>query len=128
MAATLAQFGRLDESVAIVDRAIAASGGSSFMVSLRGQLAALAGRRDDALGALKDLDAMSGQRYVSAYHCAVVHAALGDRDTAIDDLERAFDERSSWLVYVNVSPLLKPLRSEPRFIALLERLGLQSTQ
>ena len=57
-----------------------------------------------------------------------MHAALGDRDTAIDDLERAFDERSSWLVYVNVSPLLKPLRSEPRFIALLERLGLQSSQ
>ncbi len=52
----------------------------------------------------------------------MVHAGLGDMQNALDYLERAFDEGSHWMVFLQVDDRLDPLRDQPRFVNLLERM------
>ena len=66
----------------------------------------------------------SESRHVSAYHLAVIHGALGDVDQAMLWLERAYDEKSPWIAYMRVDPRVDPLRSDPRFSALLKKAKL----
>ena len=62
--------------------------------------------------------------YVPPYPVAVIQAALGRPDEAFASLEKAYNERDSWLDYLSVDPRLSPLRSDPRYSALLRRLNL----
>ena len=78
-------------------------------------IAALSNNRvelDRLVGELKEL---AKQRFVSAFRIATIYASLGDKDQAIEWLEKAYSERSPWLVYVKVEPRLDSLRSEPRY-------------
>ena len=54
----------------------------------------------------------------------MVHVGLQENDETFSWLQRAFEQRSLWLGYLNVEPQLDPLRSDPRFQDLLRRLGL----
>ena len=85
---------------------------------------ALSGRRGDALQTLDRLLALSKRTQVSKYPIAAVYAALGDKGQAFAYLNRAYDEHSFMLGFLRVDPALDPLRSDPRFNALLARLGL----
>jgi hypothetical protein len=51
-----------------------------------------------------------------------LYLGLGDNARALDWSERAYDERRGWVAYVRVNPLMDPLRAEPRFAALTERM------
>ena len=62
--------------------------------------------------------------YVPATSFAVIHAALGDRDQAIDWLGRAYDEHDFSLPRVRVSPWLRDVNSDSRMQALFARIGL----
>ncbi len=84
----------------------------------------MAGRRDEALEIRDELRERSRQRYTGSGDLAVVYAALGEREQAFLWLEKAFDERDSWMPYLKVEPLFDPLRSDPRFQDLLRRVGL----
>lgn len=86
---------------------------------------AVAGDRTRAASLLAHLKRLSMQRYVSGYWIAEIHAALGEIDQAFEWLEQAYQEPSSWLVYLKVDPRLDPLRSDARFDALLEKVGLK---
>ena len=69
--------------------------------------------------------AAAGQDYLSPAHLALPHLALGDREAALQDLERAYRERSGWqLLFLAVEPRFDPLRADPRFRDLLRRLRL----
>jgi len=59
-----------------------------------------------------------------AWNIATVYADLGEHDLAIDWLERAYESRYGFLIYVKVSPQFERLHEEPRFQALLEKMGL----
>ncbi len=65
----------------------------------------------------------SQRRYVSAYEIAVLHARLDEKELAFAWLEKAFEERSSALVYLKVEPRFDSLRSDPRYDSLLHRIG-----
>ena len=67
---------------------------------------------------------MSRERYVSPYHMAYVYTGLGDDDTAIEYLERAYEERGGSVYGVKGSFLFTTLRSHPRFRALLAKMNL----
>jgi hypothetical protein len=54
----------------------------------------------------------------------MIHIGLGDKNQAIEWLERAHEERSSHMVYFISDPAWDPLRSDPRFQDLLRRMGL----
>jgi len=64
------------------------------------------------------------ERYVSPVAFAVLHIALGDHDAAFEALERAYEDRRGWLAYLRVEPAVDPLRGDPRFARLLERMRL----
>ncbi len=66
----------------------------------------------------------SGERYVSPFLIALFHTGLGSFEEALDWLERACDERVANVVFLGVDPAFDPLRAEPRFQALLARIGL----
>jgi tetratricopeptide (TPR) repeat protein len=113
-----------DAAVAHFEKAATMSGGGTFVLAALGHAHALAGVPGKALGLLKELEARARDRYVPAYDRAVIYAGLNEIDHAMDWLERAHDEHSSWITYLNVEPRLDPLRGDPRFAELAGRLAL----
>jgi TolB-like protein/Tfp pilus assembly protein PilF len=93
-----------------------------------GALASLAyacarsGDRDRALRLLGELTALSKQRFVSSYIFALVYFGLGQKDETFTWLEKAYEERSGALPYLKVNPTWDPLRSDPRFEALVTKV------
>ena len=73
---------------------------------------------------LDQLHQQSQLRYVSPIDFAAIHVQLGEIETALDWLEKAFEDHSMFLTLLNVRPLWDPLRSSPRYISLLRRIGL----
>ena len=101
------------------------SSGLVYQASL-GRAYARAGKAKEARATLARLAQASREQYVSAYYIALVHVALGDLETGLDWLERAYDEQSAWIGYMKVDPRLDPVRVQPRFQRLLRRLRLDS--
>jgi adenylate cyclase len=93
------------------------------MASL-GHVYAAQGSRNQARRLLDQLGNESKKSYVSSYHAAMIYAGLGDEDKAFEKLNEAAAERSTLLVYLRKDPRLEILRSDPRFQALLNRIGL----
>ena len=73
---------------------------------------------------LNELLELQRRRYVSPPALANVYIGLGDKDQAFFWLEKAYLDRSNYMVWLKVFPLLDPLRSDPRFDDLLRRIGL----
>jgi hypothetical protein len=83
---------------------------------------AMTGRRPEAEKILLDLERKSRSGYVSPYLLASINAGLGEKNTAIELLEKAYRERDMGIVwFVKTDPRIDNLRSDPRFQALLER-------
>jgi len=87
-------------------------------------LAAL-GRRDEAEAIMSRLDEESRQHYVRAEILAMGFAALDHTDQAFACLERAFQARSAGLIYLHLDPGYAPLRGDPRYADLVQRIGLR---
>jgi serine/threonine protein kinase/Flp pilus assembly protein TadD len=88
-----------------------------------GHLHGLLGDRRAALDVLSTLEAMAQRGYVSAYTRALVYLGLGETAQTFEWLERAYEERSNWMVWLLKDPRWDPVRSEPRFAAMLDRVG-----
>ena len=89
-----------------------------------GHAYATASRHIEARGVLDELTAMSTRRYVTSYGIALIHAALGEIDQAFAWLDRACDERSWWMMWLQVDPRIEPLRADARYAHLESRLAL----
>lgn len=63
-----------------------------------------------------------------SHHFALIYAGLGQKDEAFEWLEKAYQERSSYLLYMKSYPSMVPLRSDPRFQDLAGRIGLVATE
>jgi TolB-like protein/Tfp pilus assembly protein PilF len=122
----LEQVGRYDEALDAYARANTLSGSSPAMFAAPGHAYAMLGRADDARRVLSELHALSARQFVSPYHIAVIHAALGEIDQAFDWLGRACDAQSEALIWFALDPMLDPLRPDPRFATILARIGLDS--
>jgi len=85
---------------------------------------AAGGRAPEARAILEQLEGALPQRYVSACDIAAVYAALQESDVALQWLEKAFAERSPRMVELGVEPIFDPLRTDPRFVDLVRRVGL----
>jgi adenylate cyclase len=82
------------------------------------------GRQDEARQVLDTLKNVAATRYVPGEEIAVVYVALGENEEAFKWLDRAFQEHSGILHSIAVRPTFRPLHSDPRFAALLKRIGL----
>jgi DNA-binding winged helix-turn-helix (wHTH) protein/tetratricopeptide (TPR) repeat protein len=89
-----------------------------------GHAHARAGLKDRAMEVLAEIDELSKSRYVSPYDVAQIYVSLGENDRAFEWLERACDDRSSWLIFLGVEPGFDPVRADPRLKGILRRIGL----
>jgi adenylate cyclase len=87
---------------------------------------AAAGNRVEAQRLLEGLLSEAQHPSVPAAAIALIYGQLGDRDNAFRWLDRAVEQRSSFLLFIKVSPRVDPLRSDPRYRQLLQRIGLNT--
>jgi TolB-like protein/DNA-binding winged helix-turn-helix (wHTH) protein/Tfp pilus assembly protein PilF len=105
-----------------LQRAVDLSGNSAYM---RAHLAfglATAGNRERASHIQRELEGESRERYQSPYHQALIAVGLGDREAMMRALERAFADRSGWMVFLPVEPEFAGVRETPEFQRLLARV------
>ncbi len=95
------------------------------ILSLMGHEYAASGDKVNANKTLAKLKEISTRKYVPAVYFAVVFIGLNRKDDAFYWLDKAYDERCEYLVYLGSEPLADPLRGDPRFSRLLSRIGLQ---
>jgi TolB-like protein/Tfp pilus assembly protein PilF/predicted Ser/Thr protein kinase len=86
---------------------------------------AYAGRRDSARALVNELIARASHQYVSPASIALLLGQLGDFDSALTWLEKAFAEKSNAIAYLAVEPTWDPYRGDPRFKSLIARAGLE---
>jgi TolB-like protein/Flp pilus assembly protein TadD len=84
---------------------------------------AKSGRKDEARKLLADLKEQSKKRYVASYWIAMIYVGLDEKDEAFAWLEKAYQERSWFLVWIKMDPQADSLRSDSRFIDLMRRVG-----
>ena len=80
------------------------------------------GDRAAAMAELEDLKKRSLRGSPTPFNLALVHLGLGDRARALDCLEKAYASDSQWLGWLKNDKTFDPLRSEPRFVALMKKL------
>jgi TolB-like protein/DNA-binding winged helix-turn-helix (wHTH) protein/Flp pilus assembly protein TadD len=114
--------GMFNEAITLANQVLSKFEGKPNYVSLLAYAQALSGRRAEALENLEKLKTMSPEQ-LSAFQLAIVYSALGDREQALDHLEKVVENRSSWQPFLHNEPLLEPLRNEPRFQKLVQKLG-----
>jgi TolB-like protein/Tfp pilus assembly protein PilF len=100
------------------------SSSPSFRAFLAYGLAA-AGQEGEARRVLEELQSESRSSYVRAEFLAAAYGMLGDRDEAFRQLDTALEQRSAGMIYLHLDPLYDSIREDPRFTALVEKVGLQ---
>jgi DNA-binding winged helix-turn-helix (wHTH) protein len=110
--------GRIDEALEEYRHTRVVSPGAHFLRALEAACLARNGYRDQARDMLDEIEQIRTGDYVDAYHVALVYEALGIRDRAFCELQRAFEENSIHLCLIDVDPKMDPLRSDPRFPVL----------
>jgi len=113
------------EAIAEFTKARQLSGGNSESIGSIGYVEALAGDKEKAHAVLEELKALSSQRYIPPSNVGLVYNGLGDQSEALSSLERACDERDPRVTLLKVDPRWDSLRDNPRFVAILKRIGLQ---
>src|SRR5881394_2088984 len=113
--------GQLSEAVAEYSKAVELNDDPSVL-ALLGQAYARAGQRDEAQKILLRLSEEAKSRYVQAYSFVLMYLALGDKERAIDEMERAYRERDANVAQIKVDPMLDDLRGNQRFEALVNRI------
>ena len=84
----------------------------------------ISGNIEEAEKTLVEMDKLSSKRFVSSYHAAMIYAGLGEKEKALELLKLSLEQRSVWLTYIKVDPFWDNLRSDPRFIELVKKVGL----
>jgi serine/threonine-protein kinase len=120
------QKGLYPRAIAELEQALVRSKRDPNTLSSLGHVYAVAGRRPEASHLVDELAKQARQGYVSAFFFALIYAGRGETDQAIAALSQAAEERSTLLVYVRMDPRFAQLHSDPRFRALLRRIGLPS--
>jgi len=108
----------------ISDQDKVTAAGNQFVAGMLGWVYAVSGRRTDALKIAQEFKDLSAHAYVDFYWPSVIYAGLGDKDEALGLLEKGYQEHAAGMLYLAVDPFWYGVRSDPRYAALLRRMGL----
>jgi TolB-like protein/Tfp pilus assembly protein PilF len=128
LGAALQLKGHLSEAIAEFQKA-SESNNDPYSLAALGQAYARSGQREEALKILARLNENTKSRYAAPYAMALINLGLGEKERAIDELERAYAEgETNYLFVIKVDPLLDELRGNPRFEALVQRVLAPKTE
>jgi Tfp pilus assembly protein PilF len=113
---------RGEEAIAMFQRAIRVAGENPISLALLAHAYAISGKRNEAIKILAEFQKPSPQQLISPTHIALIYLGLGEKDQVFAWLEKAYRERSNYLIYLKVEPLVDSLRPDPRFTALLNKV------
>ena len=116
------QQGQLPQSIGELEKAALLAPCNQVLGEL-GHAYAISGRRDEAQKVAAELIASWKSSHVGAYSVAVIEVGLGNKDQALTWLEKAYEDRTFFMINLKIEPELDPLRSEPRFQDLLRRMN-----
>ncbi len=117
-------LGRVQQAIVSFRAAVATGGGYVMPLQGLGHALAIAGERDAALSLIAQLEELGRTQYVSPCVPAVIHAGLGDADRCFACLEQAFQLRSRSIAWLNVTREYAGLRTDPRYVDLVRRIGI----
>jgi serine/threonine-protein kinase len=116
--------GQFDEALACFGRAREADANSKFIDSLEAMTLAMAGRRPGAIMMLDTIMRRAANDYISPVSIAYIFTALGDKDQAFENLDRAIQDRDSSLLGLKSNPIFESLRTDERYHAILRKMQL----
>ena len=121
---TYAANGQHQEAITAAEKAVELSQRTPGALGILGLAYGLAGRKTEANQILNELLKLNESRYVTPAALVNVYIGLGDKDQAFAWLEKAYQEKSNYVTFLKVFPILDPIRSDPRFPDLVRRIGL----
>jgi len=113
---------RYPEAVAQFEKARTLNPQSTINLSGLGATYARSGRRNEALAVVAQLDEMAKEQYVAPVDFAYVYAALGDRDRAMEYLQRGYEDQSEMMLFLQLYGMYGGLNGDPRFQELRRRV------
>lgn len=125
LSAVYAEKRMFPDAVAEAEKAARFSSGNSQAVAVKAYALAKSGDSAAARIVLAELQQLSTTRHVPAYNFAIIHNALGETETALDYLERAFAEKNALMVFLKVELKWNNLRGEQRFVELMKRMNFE---
>jgi serine/threonine-protein kinase len=124
LGASLLALGRTGPAIDALRQAVKVGGASAWAVANLAMALAFIGNTDEAERLLASLEQRARSEWISKMTLGVVYAALGRSDDAITAISRSIDDRDCWVVALGVEPAYDSLRGNPRFEALVERVGI----
>jgi TolB-like protein/class 3 adenylate cyclase/Flp pilus assembly protein TadD len=118
------QKGMYEEAIAAFQNAVKLTGGGIGTLAALGHAYAISGKRNEAQTILDKLAIEAQQSYISPFDIALVYTGMGEIDHTFKWLEKAYEDRFGWLIWLNVEPKWDSIRLDPRFTDLLRRLSL----
>ena len=112
-----------DEAIAEARKASEFSPAQTWSIALEGYASAKSGRQDEARNLLDKLLKLSNERFIPPDHIALIYNGLGETDKALEWLEKGYEQRDPKMAFLKVDPKWNNLRSDPRFIDLMRRIG-----
>jgi TolB-like protein/Flp pilus assembly protein TadD len=117
------QAGNREAALVASRKSLELSGNTLFVLLCHAQALAAAGRRAEAEATLEKIFEQDERQYISYYQVALVYVYAGEKQKALDALERAYKDREGWLIWLKTEPALDGLRGEERFQELLKKVS-----
>jgi TolB-like protein len=113
------------EAIAEYTATLPLTNNAPWSLAALGHAYAVSGRRNDALKIIEQLKSQPAKPYVSPFHIGAIYNGLGDKDRAFEWFEKAYADRSGLLIYIKIEPEFDGLRTNPKYLDLMRRIGLE---
>jgi serine/threonine protein kinase/Tfp pilus assembly protein PilF len=115
--------GRYEQAIELLQKRTASEDVHPRTKAVLGHALAAAKQDHEASSIMAQLTRLTGAQTADPYHLAWVQAGFGDPEQSLNWLNKAYEARSIWFCYLKIDPLFDFLRSDPRFIKLMDKIG-----
>ncbi len=116
-------IGDFETAIPAARKGVELSGDNPFSLIMYAQTLAAAGKEPEARELLGKLTDEQNIQFVSPYHLALIYCFFGEKENALNALEKSLERKEAWVVWMGVEPVFDMLKGEERFLNLLEATG-----